>query len=316
MNPEDAINSLGSSTIKALRTLEILLTESDERYIEESKLMATWGNWSTLTRLYNFSTRVNNEKEVHNSTLADEKLNIQSISDPPPERFPKFEPSEIRLTRKNRNNDSDVTLSKILENRRTVRRFNNNSIDLSILSEILEGSVSTSQKRPNNPDDDKYENYFRSAPSGGARASTEVRLIAQKIRDLPRASYRYNPRRHSLVKEGSALSLDNLTAGLIGQHWIAKCPAIIVYSVQLKSLMWKYSHSRAYRVGLLDAGHLNQSLIMTAWSLGVSANFTGLLQEPIIERELAIDPASEALIGICGLGYASDLDPRTQGFHD
>ena len=66
--------------------------------------------------------------------------------------------------------------------------------------------------------------------------------------------------------------------------------------------MWKYQHPRAYRVVLLDAGHLCQTFCLTATWLGLAPFCTAALKDTLIEKDLGIDGIRESVLYIAGVG--------------
>lgn len=112
------------------------------------------------------------------------------------------------------------------------------------------------------------------------------------------------------------MTAEEITVALGGQHWLARCPVLLIYAMDLASLMWKYPHGRTYRVGLLDAGHLSQTVLTCATALGLSTNFTAFFLEEELERHLGIGSGDQVIAGVCGVGYAETDDPLRRGIHD
>ncbi len=80
---------------------------------------------------------------------------------------------------------------------------------------------------------------------------------------------------------------------------------------------WKYrNHSKAYRVCVLDAGHLSQTLYISATEFGLGAFITAAMNEIDIEQALGLDELVESPIAICGFGIRSselatiEFDPQ------
>ena len=66
--------------------------------------------------------------------------------------------------------------------------------------------------------------------------------------------------------------------------------------------MWKYRRARAYRVVLLETGHLCQTFCLTATRLGLAPFSTAALRDSLIERDLGIDGISESALYVAGVG--------------
>jgi len=77
--------------------------------------------------------------------------------------------------------------------------------------------------------------------------------------------------------------------------------------------MWKYDFPRAYRVVLLDAGHLCQTFCLVATWLGLAPFCTAALKDTLIEGDLGIDGIRESVLYIAGLGVpATSVRARRQ----
>jgi SagB-type dehydrogenase family enzyme len=78
---------------------------------------------------------------------------------------------------------------------------------------------------------------------------------------------------------------------------------LIIQVARLDRNFWKYArHRKAYKAVLLDAGHLSQTLYLTATSLGVGAFFTAAINDAEIEARLKLRPLHDAAVAINGVG--------------
>ncbi len=69
--------------------------------------------------------------------------------------------------------------------------------------------------------------------------------------------------------------------------------------------MWKYGRARAYRVVLLETGHLCQTFCLTATRLGLAPFSTAALKDSLIEKTLGLDGISESILYVAGVGLVS-----------
>jgi SagB-type dehydrogenase family enzyme len=72
--------------------------------------------------------------------------------------------------------------------------------------------------------------------------------------------------------------------------------------------MWKYDRARAYRVVLLEAGHLCQTFCLTATRLGLAPFCTAAFKDSLIEKTLALDGISESVLYVAGVGLATNRE--------
>jgi len=52
----------------------------------------------------------------------------------------------------------------------------------------------------------------------------------------------------------------------------------------------------------LDAGHMNQTLSLTATALGLRTTFTATIRDELVEELIGCDPATEFAIGCALVG--------------
>ena len=65
-------------------------------------------------------------------------------------------------------------------------------------------------------------------------------------------------------------------------------PCIIFLVAYLERTMWKYSDSNAYRVVLIEAGHIGQNIMLAATQAGLSACPTAALAHSAIKDLLGL----------------------------
>ena len=73
----------------------------------------------------------------------------------------------------------------------------------------------------------------------------------------------------------------------------------------LERSMWKYKSSHAYRVLLLDAGHLGQTFHLVCTALSLAPFTSAALDGEAIEQELGLDPAAEVALYAAATGHVS-----------
>ena len=66
---------------------------------------------------------------------------------------------------------------------------------------------------------------------------------------------------------------------------------------------WKYrNHAKAYRVAVLDVGHLSQTLQLCATQAGLGPFITAAINEVDIERAFGLTGYLESPLAVCGFG--------------
>jgi len=90
---------------------------------------------------------------------------------------------------------------------------------------------------------------------------------------------------------------------LAKQPWASQAAAVLLMTAVVERSMWKYRHDHAYRVLLLDAGHLGQTLHLVCTKLGVAVVTSSAKNDRLIENVLGIDGISEISLyaGVVGV---------------
>lgn len=202
-------------------------------------------------------------------------------------------------------------LCQLLERRRTNRSFSGESIPLAQLLEVMS---ETFRYR-----DHELERYHsrgistptkrRSSPSAGSLQSCEAYLIAKKVEGLDPGVYHFwsdsdKLGRIKAVERDFSFGMMNA-----GQMFSDDLSASVIITCRFGKLSWKYAHSRAYRVALLDAGHLSQTLQLMATAVGLRTWVTGMFFDFDVQSllDLSEDSQEFPLLSL-GLG-TGDFDP-------
>jgi SagB-type dehydrogenase family enzyme len=143
---------------------------------------------------------------------------------------------------------------------------------------------------------------LKSSPSGGARHSIEAYLISFGVEGLANGTYHYDPDSHALTLLESSTSIERMTAFIPRQPWFQDPAVFVVMTSVFGRMQYKYATPYAYRVVLLDAGHLSQTFLLVATALGLAPYCVAALDGPAIEQHLGIDGISEAAVHAVGVG--------------
>jgi SagB-type dehydrogenase family enzyme len=189
-----------------------------------------------------------------------------------------------------------------LHARRTHREFANGKVSLDDVSKLLrttwgvQGYFHTDVfgKLP-----------YKTSPSGGARHPGEVYMMALRVDGLDRGMYHYHPRDHRLAKLPAKVSPRVASAYCADQPYFAGAAALFIMTAVFARSMWKYGRARAYRVILLDTGHLCQTFCLTATRLGLAPFSTAALKDSLIEKDLGLDGISESVLYVAGVGLVA-----------
>jgi hypothetical protein len=100
------------------------------------------------------------------------------------------------------------------------------------------------------------------------------------------------------------------------EHWFSIGNVMVLAAPRYDRNFWKYrNHAKAYRAITLEAGHLSQTLYLSATAAGLAAYITCAINEVPLEQAFALDPINSGALAICGFGWRGEemvtmeLDP-------
>jgi SagB-type dehydrogenase family enzyme len=146
---------------------------------------------------------------------------------------------------------------------------------------------------------------YKTSPSGGSRHPGEVYLMALRVDGLERGMYHYQAKDNRLAKLPTKVSPRKAGAYCADQWYFSGAAALFIMTAVFARTMWKYGGARAYRVVLLEAGHLCQTLCLTATRLGLAPFSTAALRDSLIEKDLGLDGISESVLYVAGVGLVA-----------
>ena len=151
----------------------------------------------------------------------------------------------------------------------------------------------------------------KTSPSGGALHPTEAYLIVQRVEGIAPGLYHYRSVDHALQPLPWTAGEDALgqlaTLAVAGQHWFADAHVLVALAPRFARNFWKYrNHAKAYRVCVLDAGHLSQTLFLAATEQGLGAFVTAAINEVDIEEAFGLTGYVDGPLAVCGFGIRAD----------
>jgi len=283
--------------LDALLTHALLLEVDSELERRDSLLDSTW-EWDIDARAFHFSTRaVPYETDIDRQRAS---LSDHAAATPPPSPFAR-RGSDGRVSLPGSFADRVGSPWDTLLRRRTERRFARSPIALDALADVLRWTWGCTE-RVDRADIGPF--LLKTSPSGGARHPIEVYVAASRVDGLEPATYHYNVEHDALDRIGPAVSDDDAVALFAHQPWLRNAAALFFMTAVVERSMWKYKHSHAYRVLLLDAGHLGQTFHLTCAGLGLAPFTSSAKDDPAIERLLGIDGVREISLYAAATGHA------------
>jgi len=283
--------SVGAAIVKLIDA-ELLLESDSAQSARDELLYSSWRPWLPEGS-YHFLTK-DAPYLAARSTLEHRRRVIPST--PPPPSFKEMKGAKpIALPRHQREEDS---FFHTLHTRRTQRNFSRSPVSLDSISKLLQttwGVQGFIESRLGSLP-------LKTSPSGGARHPIEVYLMALRVKGLDPGLYHYAARDHALARISSRVTSRMARAYCADQPYAGRSAALFIMTGVFARTMWKYGHPRAYRVVLLDAGHLGQTFCLTATRMGLAPFSTAALKDTLIEEDLGIDGISESVLYVTGVG--------------
>ncbi|MFJ2995013.1 SagB family peptide dehydrogenase [Pandoraea sp. NPDC087047] len=198
--------------------------------------------------------------------------------------------------------------------RSTCREFTSKPTDLQDVSTVLYGSLAFLRERTENvhPSVPSSINNRRTSPSGGGLNASEAYVVFQNVAGAPSGLFHYNPISHTLGCIKHSLSPDWLSYALSDQYFSRELGFGVFLAGRLDRMWWKYPHSRAYRVSLLDIGHLSQTFLLCATACGLHTWLSGAFRDREVRTQLLIQDDGEQPLFFVGAGHGTgdELDPE------
>lgn len=268
-----------------------------------------WG-WDTLSKIFHIGCQnVGTPEEAADSDhLAKVYLDhCKSLTKNSPDLFLNKGSELITLPEPNLASFEAISYLKTIKQRKTCRNFNSKSITLEQLNSILHASFGLlhgewDELLTNNPN---LPAMRKTSPASGGLHSEEAYIVAYRVEGLENGLYHYRPQDHKLA----TLKIGNFEQTVIkmnANQFFSEGMAFGIYiTSRLEKLWWKYKHSRAYRVALLDLGHVSQTFLLSSTALGLKTWVTSAFADSEIEDFLAVDGHRESVILFVGAGHGT-----------
>lgn len=221
---------------------------------------------------------------------------------PPPVLHERGTPAErIALPR-----GAHTPLDELLDARSSCRNFDTSStLPQAQFAHVLERAFGA---RGQVHAADDFDVLKKTSPSGGALHPTEAYLIVKRVEGIAPGLYHYRAGDHALQPLPAPDDLDHLAwISVAGQRWFSDANVLVVLAPRFARNFWKYrNHAKAYRVAILDIGHLSQTLFLSATEFGLGAFITAAINEVDIERAFGLTSYVDGPLAVCGFGVRAD----------
>jgi SagB-type dehydrogenase family enzyme len=294
------------STLTQLVHYGLLLPKGSREATQDVRIAKEWSAWLPEGS-FHFSTK--DAAYVDRSNWSLDRLKSVLPKTPQPKIFKTVKGAKRTLLPKRIIPDSEFI--RVLMARKTHRRFSDQELKLETVSQLLSLVWGVNGYL--------YSRRFgrllhKTSPSAGARHPGEVYLMALRVKGLRAGLYHYQPAAHQLEMINTNTSREKAWLYCARQHFVRNAAALFLMTAVFPRTMWKYHLARAYRVVLLDAGHLCQTFCLVATWLGLAPFCTAALKDTLIEEDLGIDGIRESVLYIAGVGLPATSVRAKQRF--
>jgi SagB-type dehydrogenase family enzyme len=282
---------LVSALLERLVSLSLVL-RSDRPVDPRLTAMDTLGSWNPEAGFFHSAS-----KDVRFWSPAQARRHARNAADlvPMPSPIKSYPGARtIRLP----DASTETPFAEVVLSRRTSRRYSSVPVTLGELSTILALSAGVQHWATT----DAGEVPLKTAPSGGARHPIECYVVVRAVTGLKQGIYHYGADRHVLERVRGAVSPARMRSYVPHSGYFADGSAMIFFTAAFERQLWRYPYSRAYRAALIEAGHVCQTLLLTATSLGLASYCVLGLADSLIERDLGIDGITESVVYCAGVG--------------
>lgn len=269
----------------------VMLEEGSDKAVAEQSYTKSW-DLGMAAGLFHFAALDNKFVSASEATaIQKEKASIG----PSPELYWKNSGNAIQLPDCGGCNASP--LFEVMQRRRTLRAVKPTQISLQALTECLyaglgiTGFVQT----------ETATLPLKMTPSGGARNPFEAFVWVRNVESLDPGIYHYSAMEHSLQYVAHCPNAPPQSF-VQNQEWADQMPVIIFLVAVLERVTWKYNDPNAYRVVMIEAGHIAQNIMLAGTDNNLSACPTAALNHTEIStllnlKEITQTPIYAILIG-------------------
>lgn len=147
----------------------------------------------------------------------------------------------------------------------------------------------------------------KTVASGGSLHPLEIYPLVMRIEGFEPGLYHYSVAEHAmemLQPMASETAKALATDFACGQAWCGSAAVALIMTLRFERSFWKYrNHPKAYRVLMMDTGHMSQTLYLISTALGLGACVTAAINDGDIADRIGLDAMEESAVAMfcCGV---------------
>lgn len=171
--------------------------------------------------------------------------------------------------------NSKISIEKALKERRSTRTFRDIPLSISELSQLLWAGQGINDNI----------NKFRTYPSAGALYPLELYVIINKVQNLEKGFYYYDPYKHAVIKIFEKNILPELTKAALNQEFIKESAIVFIYTANKSKTTSRYGE-RGLRYIFMEAGHAAQNIYLQAVTYNIGLVVIGAFKDNEVKQIL------------------------------
>lgn len=197
--------------------------------------------------------------------------------------------------------DNDISFTRVLEERRSIRTYSERPITVEQLGEFLYRTARI-RALPGTAQE-VYERSDRPYPSAGACYELELYIVVNSCMELASGLYHYCPKEHQLYRlTGRTREVEMLLEGAYyaaGQQGVPQI--LLILAARFQRVAWKYE-AMAYAAVLKHVGVFYQTMYLVATAMGLAACALGSGNSNLFTTVAGMDYYAETSVGEFMLG--------------
>ncbi|MGW0782993.1 SagB/ThcOx family dehydrogenase [Streptomyces sp. NPDC002913] len=284
----------------------------------DEEIAQRWGSWMPEASFFHYATQdVYDAPDAPDATITTGTTGTTGTTEasgstgapdrapaPPPPLFTDH-PRAPRLLLPRRPAALGASFEQVLYGRRTHRDFTGEPVPVETLAALLSAVFGPVDFI----DCGRGALYRRTSPQGGSRQEIDAYVGVLGVEGLDPGWYHYDGLRHGLALLSEGFTPAEAARLCADQEWAARPAFLVVLAARLERMSAKYPTPRAYRVCLLDAGHLGQTFALTATALGLGPAQTGAFRDSEIAGRCGLDNTGHIPLYVLAAGHPAPV-PR------
>ena len=274
----------------------LLILENSEAAVQDAEYETDWA-WGAIAGLYHFG--IQDPPWLNPMQSAQWMQHISTAQPAIPLLMTNEGLPEVKTLERP---DVDEGILATMNRRRSVRTFAPEPVSLEALGDCLFAGMGVTGFLDTQLPGENPRVPLKMAPSGGARNPYEAYVYVKNVEGLDFGLYHYSALDNSLgLMTGTpAVSTGQLFAE---QDWTEGAAFGVLLVANFGRTMWKYPHPNAYRVILMEAGHIGQNIILAAVEHGLCATPTGAVNDSSARALLGLNRIKQSLVYSVFVGH-------------